>query len=98
MKIVYLHTSYFSVDPMVKAKHASYSWSRSVQEAQTLTDINLEVLPGQLVAVVGQVGSGKSSLLSAMLGEMMRKGKQNIFSFSHFSSSFNLEFFNLLEW
>jgi len=29
-----------------------------------------KVPPGSLVAVVGNVGSGKSSLLSAMLGEM----------------------------
>ena len=34
--------------------------------------INLKVKPGQLVAIVGQVGAGKSSLLSAMLGEMER--------------------------
>ena len=27
---------------------------------------------GQLVAVVGQVGAGKSSLISALLGEMER--------------------------
>lgn len=32
--------------------------------------MNLDVRPGQLVAVVGTVGSGKSSLMSAMLGEM----------------------------
>ena len=32
--------------------------------------INLEVDEGSLVAVVGVVGSGKSSLLSALLGEM----------------------------
>ena len=32
--------------------------------------VNLEVRQGQLVAVVGQVGAGKSSLLSAILGEM----------------------------
>ena len=32
--------------------------------------INLEVGEGKLVAVVGAVGSGKSSLLSAILGEM----------------------------
>ena len=35
-------------------------------------DLNLEVKPGSLVAIVGQVGSGKSSLLSAILGDMTR--------------------------
>jgi len=32
--------------------------------------INLKIEPGQLVAVVGSVGSGKSSLLQCLLGEM----------------------------
>ena len=40
--------------------------------------LNLRVEPGQLVAVVGHVGSGKSSLLSALLGEMeILTGKVN---------------------
>ena len=37
-----------------------------------LCSINVRVQPGALVAVVGQVGHGKSSLVSAMLGEMCR--------------------------
>jgi ABC-type multidrug transport system fused ATPase/permease subunit len=36
----------------------------------TLQDLNFHIPAGSLVAVVGSVGSGKSSLLSAMLGEM----------------------------
>ncbi|CAG5116121.1 unnamed protein product, partial [Candidula unifasciata] len=36
--------------------------------------ISLEIPKGGLVAVVGMVGSGKSSLLSAMLGEMKKLG------------------------
>ena len=32
--------------------------------------INLEIGDGKLVAVVGQVGCGKSSFISALLGEM----------------------------
>ena len=32
--------------------------------------IQLQIPEGSLVAVVGQVGSGKSSLINAMLGEM----------------------------
>jgi ABC-type multidrug transport system ATPase subunit len=34
----------------------------------------LQVGAGQLVAVVGEVGSGKSSLLNALLGEMRARG------------------------
>ena len=34
------------------------------------SSVNLHIKPGQLVAVVGQVGAGKSSLISALLGEM----------------------------
>lgn len=36
----------------------------------TLRNVNLTVLPGSFVAIVGQVGSGKSSLLQAILQEL----------------------------
>ncbi|KAI9024263.1 P-loop containing nucleoside triphosphate hydrolase protein [Hyaloraphidium curvatum] len=39
-----------------------------------LHDITLSVQPGWLVAVVGRVGSGKSSLLAALTGEIRRTG------------------------
>ena len=45
----------------------------------TLKNINLEVKQGELVAIVGPVGSGKSSLLLALLGEM----EVTIFFFFH---------------
>ncbi|KAF9583434.1 hypothetical protein BGW38_009485 [Lunasporangiospora selenospora] len=44
--------------------------------AAFLKDINLSIPRGSLVAIVGPVGSGKSSLLQAMVGNMMRsRGK-----------------------
>jgi ABC-type transport system involved in cytochrome bd biosynthesis fused ATPase/permease subunit len=35
-----------------------------------LRDISFDVKPGELTAIVGQVGCGKSSILMALLGEM----------------------------
>ncbi|KAJ6656004.1 hypothetical protein lerEdw1_004589 [Lerista edwardsae] len=52
-------------------KNATFSWSRS--DAPCLTNIDFAVPECRLVAVVGQVGCGKSSLLSALLGEMDKR-------------------------
>ncbi|ORZ28328.1 multi drug resistance-associated protein MRP [Lobosporangium transversale] len=39
----------------------------------TLVDINLEISRGDLTAVVGRVGQGKSSLLNAIIGDMYKR-------------------------
>ncbi|KAH8915903.1 ABC transporter [Atractiella rhizophila] len=44
-----------------------------------LNNVNLQIPRGQLVAIVGPVGSGKSSLLSALIGEMRRTSGEVIF-------------------
>lgn len=40
------------------------------QSENTLENLNVEIEKGKLYAVIGMVGSGKSSLLSAILGEI----------------------------
>merc|ERR1712223_609041 len=59
-------------DTAVSIKSASFSWDNTDNENQTLKKININVKKNSLVAVVGAVGSGKSSLMSAILGEMQR--------------------------
>ena len=39
---------------------------------QRLKDINFQIRHGELIVVVGEIGSGKSSLLAALVGEMRR--------------------------
>ncbi|XP_069761773.1 multidrug resistance-associated protein 1 isoform X2 [Narcine bancroftii] len=46
----------------------TFRWSKEDQPC--LNNIDIEIPDGSLVAVVGHVGCGKSSLLSALLGEM----------------------------
>jgi ABC-type multidrug transport system fused ATPase/permease subunit len=45
------------------------NWNISSEE-KTLQGLNLNIEKGKLYAVIGMVGNGKSSLLSAILGEM----------------------------
>ena len=56
-------------DLAVKIVNGSFSWDH---DKPLLRKINLNVQKGNLIAVVGKVGTGKSSLLSAMLGEVHR--------------------------
>nr|XP_037273420.1 multidrug resistance-associated protein 1-like [Rhipicephalus microplus] len=57
-------------DEAVKVEDASFAWSRD--SPAMLNDITVSVPKGSLVAIVGSVGSGKSSLLSAFLGDMIK--------------------------
>ncbi|XP_071454824.1 multidrug resistance-associated protein 1 isoform X2 [Hetaerina americana] len=62
-------------DPIV-VENGTFTWNP--EEDHVLKGINLRVKKGGLLAVVGSVGSGKSSLISAILGEMEKvSGKIN---------------------
>lgn len=57
-------------DPIV-IKSASFAWDEQLIKP-TLKNVSLVVKAGEKVAVCGEVGSGKSSLLAAILGEIPR--------------------------
>lgn len=48
-----------------------------------LKDINLTIRKGEFVCVIGEIGSGKSSLLSAMLGDMLYFDDEMVRQFSN---------------
>ena len=52
-----------------------------------LKEINIEIKRGQLVAVVGTVGTGKSTLLGALLGDVFKKSGSVTVSVSNFLTS-----------
>ncbi|CAM6108367.1 unnamed protein product [Calypogeia fissa] len=55
----------------VSVEDGTFKWGADL-ETPNLHDIDLHVKPGSMVAVVGKVGMGKSSLLAALLGEMTK--------------------------
>ncbi|XP_041065533.1 canalicular multispecific organic anion transporter 1 [Carcharodon carcharias] len=80
-----LDTSAIQQDPSfesaVSFSDATFSWNKN--ESPAIKNVTLDIKPGRLVAVVGPVGSGKSSLISALLGEM-----ENINGFINVKGSF----------
>ena len=55
----------------IEVTNASFSWDRG-SEVKNLDNISLNIKKGELVAIVGRVGTGKSSLMSALLSDMYK--------------------------
>uniref|UniRef100_A0A3N7FQK6 ABC-type xenobiotic transporter n=2 Tax=Populus trichocarpa TaxID=3694 RepID=A0A3N7FQK6_POPTR len=55
--------------PAISIENGNFSWDLKL-ENPTLTNIKLNIQVGSLVAIVGGTGEGKTSLISAMLGEL----------------------------
>ncbi|XP_071492094.1 ATP-binding cassette sub-family C member 9-like [Diadema antillarum] len=56
-------------DVAIRMNCGNFTWDPTSSEP-ILCDINVDVPRGKLTTIVGAVGSGKSSLLQAMMGEM----------------------------
>ncbi|EDW89980.1 probable multidrug resistance-associated protein lethal(2)03659 [Drosophila yakuba] len=59
----------FEGEPLVELQSFQARWNHDLVEP-VLENINISLSPPQLVAVIGPVGSGKSSLIQAILGEL----------------------------
>ena len=57
-----------SINYPVYVEKGTFSWDET--ENPTLKNISLKIKPKKLVAIVGQIGSGKTSFLSSILGDM----------------------------
>ncbi|KAL8224836.1 hypothetical protein R6Q57_017393 [Mikania cordata] len=64
----------------IEVQDGSFSWHDDPSEGETIKNLNFEIKKGELAVVVGTVGSGKSSLLASVIGEMHRtSGKVKVF-------------------
>ena len=79
-------------------RDTSYSWELlnsddknegESSEIPTLFNINLKIEKGSLTGVAGLVGSGKSSLLSAIMGEVRESNPKHQFNPGSISDDVN---------
>lgn len=62
-------------------REASFKGHKGVQNL-ILSDVNLSVYPGEMVYLIGRVGSGKSSLLKTLYAELpLREGYGSVVGF-----------------
>ncbi|TFY62797.1 hypothetical protein EVJ58_g3647 [Rhodofomes roseus] len=57
-------------DEVLSVKDGEFRWSNDGSALPVLENIHLDVRKGELMGVMGRIGSGKTSLLSAAVGEM----------------------------
>lgn len=68
-----LASKYVSRNVAVAIENGSFAWDSKPGSSNIFERVNLEFKHGEFVVIHGRVGSGKSSLCSALLGEMIKK-------------------------
>lgn len=68
-----------SGDEVLSIKEGDFAWSKQSVEP-TLEHIDFTVNKGELVGILGRVGAGKTSLLSAIIGDMTRREGEVVLS------------------
>src|SRR4051812_13213316 len=64
-------TIFYSSGIAIRVTNGEFAWDRAA--SSVLENINLNIGIGNLIAITGPVGSGKSSLISGIVGEMYLK-------------------------
>ncbi len=75
---------------MLKINHIK----KSFEENNVLTDINLNVKPGEKITIIGPSGSGKSTILKIILGLIEHDSGSIIFDETNLNSLTTSEFYN----
>ena len=73
-----LRKSIFDMMPESDEKFAIPLKERTLNEIISLKDLDIEVKKGAFTVIIGETGSGKTSLLNAMIGEMIHLPDQAV--------------------
>ena len=61
-----------SSDVAISVEEASFAWDRSASSTPALDALSFTVPRGGLIGIIGSVGAGKTTLFSALLGEVVK--------------------------
>ena len=50
-------------EPMIQLKHVTKTFTRGKQSVQALTDVSIDIMPGDIQGIIGFSGAGKSTLV-----------------------------------
>lgn len=69
--VLYQDAASHTGDESVRIRDATFTWNRQ-EDRNVLENINYSARKGELSCIVGRVGSGKSSLLQSLLGDLWK--------------------------
>ena len=83
------------MSPLIQCQHVDFGYDN--QDA--VTDVNMEVDPGDYLCIVGENGSGKSTLMKGLLGLIRPTGGKLVTAdeLKHFPDGRLLAFSNTLQ-
>lgn len=65
------HVDFGKVEPSITLENVSFTYPGA--EKESLSNINLHISPGEKIGIIGQMGSGKTSLMRMILGLYLPK-------------------------
>ena len=60
--------NHYATEPVISIRHLNHYFGQGKLRKQVLSDINLEIFPGEIVLMKGASGSGKTTLLTLVSG------------------------------
>ena len=66
--------------PLLRVEQVSKAYGRTPRAFTAISDVNLDIRPGEFVCLLGPSGCGKSTLARALLDHILEEGDRTVTS------------------